>query len=402
MKKKPIWVGAALLALGVVALIATWPRYLPIERMHGEPEGFSSFEEMVHRAELIVLADVKAVKQGPDYVSPIIGTSATEHYPTQRVTLEAAKVYKGDAVPGQTLTLYQEGVGVTRSIQFPWPVFRINENDPVYERGERYVLMLWPVPVGEEIKPYQPEPWQEGLFGVVHPAGRMRLNADGTVTSVLDSFGTNGKTSGEIEARIAAAVAAPPYPATYNGVPLPMPRPVVGFDGLPPVWLIVGDQAIPPSLAAGGTSREHGDPAYAIPNLPTASLPADARAVIVVGSESVKSFKATVRPWSEDGRIVPLDDETARELKAEVQREGNLTVFILEPTGDAGDQLLNVNITFPVDDSWGFYLWRLNPAPDATPMTTSSRSHLAQAREALSETDMPPRSQAPLLGHQGG
>ena len=157
-------------------------------------------------------------------------------------------------------------------------------------------------------------------------------------------------------------------PATYNGLPLPTPRPfVAGLSQPPPAWLIVGDQAVIGTLAAGGTSRVHGDPAYAIPGLPTASLPADARAVIVVGSESFKSFKATVRPWSEDGRIVPLYDDTARELKAEVQREGNLTVFTLEPTGDASDQLLNVNITFPVEDGWGFYLWRLNLAPVATP-----------------------------------
>ena len=116
MKKKILWMAVALLALTVTVLIAAWPRYLPIERMHGDPD-WLTFEEMVERAELIVLADVKAVKQGPDYVSPIIGTSSTEHYPTQRITLEVVKVYKGDLAQGQTVTLYQEGVGVTRSIQ---------------------------------------------------------------------------------------------------------------------------------------------------------------------------------------------------------------------------------------------------------------------------------------------
>src|SRR3990172_10847281 len=116
MKKKILWMAVALLALTVTDLIAAWPRYLPIERMHGDPD-WLTFEEMVERAELIVLADVKAVKQGPDYVSPIIGTSSTEHYPTQRITLEVVKVYKGDLAQGQTMTLYQEGVGVTQSIQ---------------------------------------------------------------------------------------------------------------------------------------------------------------------------------------------------------------------------------------------------------------------------------------------
>jgi len=168
-----------------------------------------------------------------------------------------------------------------------------------------------------------------------------------------------------------AEPAADTIPNTYHGVTLPRGVGTVTQDAPPLVWLIVGDKAVIGTLAAGGTSRGHGDPAYALPDLPAASLPADARAVIVVGSESFKSFKATVRPWSEDGRIVPLYDNAARELKAEVQREGSLTVFTLEPTGDASDQLLNVNITFSVDDAWGFYLWRLNPAPIAIPTPVS-------------------------------
>jgi len=207
MKKKLYWAVVALLALTVTVLIAAWPRYLPVERMHGEPDERRSFEEMINRAELIVLADVKAIKQGPDYLAPV-GIDSVNRDPTQRVTLEVVEVYKGDVPQGQTVTLYQEGVGVTRSRSIqdhPWPVFRINENDPVYERGERYILMLWPVPISEEVKPYQPKPWQEGMFSVFYPEGRMRLNVDGTVTSVLDTFGTNGKTLEEIEEMIATS-----------------------------------------------------------------------------------------------------------------------------------------------------------------------------------------------------
>jgi hypothetical protein len=204
MKRKLLWAIVALLMLAI-AWRLSWPRFLPVERMYGEPQLPESFEEMVNRAELIVLTDIKSVKQGPDYLAPIVGTDSVYHEPNQRVTLEVVKVYKGDVTPGQSVTLFQGSVGVTRSIQdHPWPVFRINENDPVYKRGERYILMLWPVLISEEIKPYQPEPWQEGVFSVIHP-GRMRLTADGTVTSVLDPFGTNSKTLGEIEERIAAA-----------------------------------------------------------------------------------------------------------------------------------------------------------------------------------------------------
>ena len=85
--------------------------------------------------------------------------------------------------------------------------------------------MLWPVPIEEEIKPYQPEPWQEGMYAVLHPEGRMRLNADGTVTGVLNSFGTNGKTLEAIEEMIAVAtvvsfnnISPPPTMLEINGV----------------------------------------------------------------------------------------------------------------------------------------------------------------------------------------
>ena len=372
MKRKLFWAEIALLAFTVTVLIAAWPRFLPVIRMHGEPDHLESFEEMVNRAELIVLAEIKSVKQGPDYVSPIIGTSSFAHYPTQRITLEVVKIYKGEVAQGQSVTLYQEGVGVTWSIQdHPWPVFWINENDPIYERGERYILMLWTVPISEEVKPYQPEPWQEGMFSVIYP-GRMRLNADGTVTSMLDSFGTNGKTLEEIEEKITAATAT--YPASYNGVTLPAPAQGAK---LPPAWLVVGNIAV---LGSGGSYEvtmiddkgqccltEHGDaaPPPLYPDLATASLAADGRVVIVIGSRSIKEFHATVRPWTDEPALY---SGAERELKAEAEPAGNATAFVLEPTGEAGDLLLLVSITFPVEfdpnypmDNSASYLWRLNP-----------------------------------------
>ncbi|HLE89782.1 MAG TPA: hypothetical protein VI753_01430, partial [Anaerolineales bacterium] len=212
MKKKFFWAIVALLALTVTVLIAAWPRYLPVMRLHGDPTPREFFEEMVNRADLIVLADVKSVKQGPDFVSST-GYQEPAHVdrvPTQRVMLNVVKVYQGDAAPGQTLTLYQGYVGVTWSGKLPLPFFMIDENDPVYKRGERYVLMLIPAFIPEELKPFQPEVWQEGMVVIVYPEGRMHLNADGTVTSVLDTFGTNGKTLEEIEEKIATTVASLP------------------------------------------------------------------------------------------------------------------------------------------------------------------------------------------------
>ena len=207
MKKKLFWVGVALFALTVTVLVAAWPRYLPVMRLHGDPPPRESFEEMVNQADLIVLADVKSVKQGPDFVSSI-GDQEPAHVgrvPTQRVTLDVVKVYQGDAAPGQTLTLFQGYVGVTWTGNLQLPFFMIDENDPIYKRGERYLLMLIPASIPEEFKPYQPKPWQEGMVMIVSAERRMRLNEDGTVTSVLDTFGTNGKTLEEIDEMIATS-----------------------------------------------------------------------------------------------------------------------------------------------------------------------------------------------------
>ena len=206
MKKKLLWVVVALFALTGTLLIAAWPRYLPVMRLHGDTPPRESFEEAVNQADLIVLADVKSVKQGPDFVlSSDQEPAHVGRVPTQRVTLNVVKVYQGDAAPGQTLILYQGYVGVTWVGKFQLPFFMIDENDPIYGRGERYLLMLIPASIPEEFKPHQPKPWQEGMVMIVSPEGRMRLNADGTLTSVLDTFGTNGKTLAEIEEMIATS-----------------------------------------------------------------------------------------------------------------------------------------------------------------------------------------------------
>ena len=211
MKKKLLWVVVAVFVLTVTVLIVAGPRFLSAIVTHGDPPPpRESFEEMVNHAELIVLTDVKSVKKGPDWVVPTGHPDSVDRVVTRRITLEVVKVYKGDVSQGQILTLVQWNDGITRSYQFPIPAFQINENDPIYKRGEQYILMLIPVFMPEEYKPYQPEPWQEGMFSVVYPEGRIRLNRDGTVTSVLDSFGINGKSLEEIEQMIANTVASLP------------------------------------------------------------------------------------------------------------------------------------------------------------------------------------------------
>ena len=178
-----------------------------------------------------------------------------------------------------------------------------------------------------------------------------------------------------------------PVAVIYNGLALPTPMPNTtpppdpnnpepsAFIDLqpPPVWLIVGDEAV---LATYGSNEiyrcgggGHGDavhPREMGDRLATAALPAEAQAVIVVGSEAITKFQATVQPWSELPAGQFFDASSGRPLKAEGKREADVTVYTLEPTGDAGDQLLAVSIRFDVGDAYpggagAAYLWRLNP-----------------------------------------
>ena len=82
------------------------------------------------------------------------------------------------------------------------------------------------------------------------------------------------------------------------------------------------------------------------PDLATAALAADEQAVVVVGPGLIKEFHATVRPWTDEPALY---SGAERELKAGAEPAGSATAFVLGPTGEAGDLLLLVSITFPVD-----------------------------------------------------
>ena len=159
-------------------------------------------------------------------------------------------------------------------------------------------------------------------------------------------------------------------PITYQGLALPRPPQVAPDIPLPPAaWLIVDGKAV---LASFGSSclpvlifgMGCGDmPApQDRPDLVTAILPADTQAVIVIASTAIKEFHATVQPWTEGLDYVP---STIHELKAEIKKEINKTVFTLEPLEEASDLLLEVFVTYNRGDA--SYVWRLNPASTAQP-----------------------------------
>ena len=181
-----------------------------------------------------------------------------------------------------------------------------------------------------------------------------------------------------------------PVAVTYNGLDLPTPMPNMPYPTLtpdlshpesgfgpfidlqpPPVWLIIGNEAILANNGSneiyrcGGGGMKDAVPPQEMRDLAIATLPANVQAIIVIGLAAITKFQATVQPWTEEPAGVFFVPESGRELKAEGKSEGDVMVFTLEPTGDAGDQILAVSITFDVGDSYpgsGTYLWRLNPS----------------------------------------
>jgi len=131
-----------------------------------------TFQEGRDRAELIVLANVTAVNRGPDFVGVHPEEPGGEtRSPTQRITLKVVKVYRGNAVPGQTLTLTQDGGTTDRGPGSQ--VARFAEDNPRYQQGERYVLLLQPSATA-------------GLHRIIAPEGRYRIGSGDIVIPVID------------------------------------------------------------------------------------------------------------------------------------------------------------------------------------------------------------------------
>ena len=179
-------------------------------------------------------------------------------------------------------------------------------------------------------------------------------------------------------------------PITYKGLALPTPAQVGPGGVLPPAaWLIVGDKAVLASYGSfcystravfGGMSCADAPAPWDLPDLAAATLLAETPAVVVIASTAIEEFHATVRPWTEEPVAVPV---TA--LKAESKREVNVTAFTLEPLGEAGDQLLEVSVTY--NQGGASYFWRLNPAPvptlTAADQLAMATADLQQARTTL-------------------
>lgn len=142
------------------------------------------------RASVIVLAEVASVARGTDIVTPLQKEPKSEkRLPTQRITLNVLKVYRGQVTPGQRVTLRQTGGNTDNS-----SVSHFARENPQYRQGERYVLLLEPT-------------GQESLFRIIAPEGRFRLERGDLVTPMVDNAVTQnlrGKPLAYLEQLLAA------------------------------------------------------------------------------------------------------------------------------------------------------------------------------------------------------
>ncbi len=163
-----------------------------------------------------------------------------------------------------------------------------------------------------------------------------------------------------------AGGAAPDGPPThYDGVALPPPPDSTIIYGLPPAWLVWGDQALPASTLAFTTAFLHADPGELVPDPPSLTLPSDEPVLIVFGWP-ISEIRAVLRPWTRVNILV--SDVLSQELVAEPETEGNPSSFRLDPTQSTRELRLDVFVRFSTrlppaalnQDGSAHYVWRLN------------------------------------------
>ena len=204
MKKYLLWLPAAALTLALVGQVAYY-RFLETPVIASEASWVyhpKNLAEARAKADTIVEGQVVSVSRGADIVTAAPGEPNNEdRIPTQHIQLKVSKVQKGNAKQGQVLDLFQTG-GLSVPTEQPkgkgdervQTHIVILSGDPLYQVGEQYVLLL--------------EDGPNGMKRPISPEGRYKIEANGTVTPVVDNEVTTsvkGKALTELERQIAGA-----------------------------------------------------------------------------------------------------------------------------------------------------------------------------------------------------
>ena len=120
-----------------------------------------SLREATRMATQVVVATARGAEEG----EPIVFDA--EHgvapIPTQRVTFDVVRPYKGDLVAGESFVLFQNGNEANRF-----------EEDPTYTPGHRYLLFL--------------SQREDGTYLVVAPEGRYEVTRNGLIPAAEKGF----------------------------------------------------------------------------------------------------------------------------------------------------------------------------------------------------------------------
>jgi hypothetical protein len=152
---------------------------------------------------------------------------------------------------------------------------------------------------------------------------------------------------------------------SYQGISLPLSDEQQQFGAPPPAWLVFNEQAFPARNAASETLQAHLDPAEAFPDLPSIRIPEQGEFIIIIASDSVTEFRASVVQWDPQANPLPIIETQGQLLTHTMRTENEFIIFTLTAIYPSKEQFLHVYITFSQmssgDDVAGYahYLWRI-------------------------------------------
>jgi NADPH-dependent ferric siderophore reductase len=152
---------------------------------------------------------------------------------------------------------------------------------------------------------------------------------------------------------------------SYERVRLPLVSENKQAGAPPPAWLIYDESAFPARNAAFETWEAHVDPAAAFSELPLIVIPEQAQFVVVIATDSVIQFRASVVQWDPEANPLPLIETHGEQVACSMRAEGEFTVFTLTAIYPFQEQFLHFYITFSQPSSpraetgYAHYLWRI-------------------------------------------
>lgn len=152
---------------------------------------------------------------------------------------------------------------------------------------------------------------------------------------------------------------------SYQGIPWPLPEENKHVGAPPPAWLVFNKRIFPALNAAFQTLQAHVDPAEAFPDLPLVTIPDQAEFIIIIASDSVTEFRASVVQWSLQVNPLPLVQTQGQSVTHKMRVEDMFTIFEFAAIYPSQEQFLHAYLAFSQSstnvEGYSHYLWRITP-----------------------------------------